>query len=246
MTSPAWQRRARPLLGTLVDVGIAAADTQQAIDAAFAAIAEVQACLSRFDAGSDISRFHALAAGESLVLRPDTAAVLAAAQSLHEASDGVFDISLNSAADGWHCDGSRLHKHVAAVRLDLGGIGKGYAVDQAVNALIASGCRSGWVNAGGDLRVFGDAQVPLSLRDESQGGVRSFGTISDGSFATSHFAAGSRSLACAGPNAAPLHAHASVAAPQCLWADALTKIVAISGNPSHPLLARHGARAWLH
>jgi thiamine biosynthesis lipoprotein len=41
-------------------------------------------------------------------------------------------------------------------------------------------------------------------------------------------------------------AHVSVAAPLCLWADALTKIVAASGDPAHPLLARHDARAWLH
>jgi thiamine biosynthesis lipoprotein len=44
----------------------------------------------------------------------------------------------------------------------------------------------------------------------------------------------------------PALAHASVAAPLCLWADALTKIVAASGDASHPLLARHDARAWLH
>ena len=246
MTSRAWHRRARPLLGTLVDVGIAGVDPAQAIDAAFAAVAEVQACLSRFEADSDISRFHALATGESLAVRSHTATVLAAAQSLHESSGGLFDVSLNSAVDGWRCEGTRLHKRAAGVRLDLGGIGKGYAVDQAVDALIANGCRSGWVNAGGDLRVFGDAQLPLNLRDETTGGVRSFGTIGEGSFATSHFDAGSRSVACAGTGAAPVRAHASVAAPLCLWADALTKIVAISGDASHPLLARHGARAWLH
>jgi thiamine biosynthesis lipoprotein len=38
----------------------------------------------------------------------------------------------------------------------------------------------------------------------------------------------------------------SVAAPRCLWADALTKVVAISGDTAHPLLARHGAMAWQH
>ena len=32
----------------------------------------------------------------------------------------------------------------------------------------------------------------------------------------------------------------------CLWADALTKLVAIEHDPAHPLLARYGARAWLH
>jgi hypothetical protein len=46
--------------------------------------------------------------------------------------------------------------------------------------------------------------------------------------------------------AAPAAARVSVAAPRGLWADALTKIVAASGDTRHPLLARLGACAWLH
>ena len=38
----------------------------------------------------------------------------------------------------------------------------------------------------------------------------------------------------------PSRRHASVAAPECLWADALTKIVIASGDARHPLLARFG------
>jgi thiamine biosynthesis lipoprotein len=35
-------------------------------------------------------------------------------------------------------------------------------------------------------------------------------------------------------------------APQCVWADALTKVVAIRGDASDPVLARFQATAWLH
>jgi thiamine biosynthesis lipoprotein len=107
---------------------------------------------------------------------------------------------------------------------------------------MAAGCPAGWVNAGGDLRAFGDIDLPLQLRDEASGGVHSFGSLRDGAFATSHFSPGMRPLA--GLSAA--HAHASVAAPSCLWADALTKVLAISGDTAHPLLARYGAQGWLH
>jgi len=223
-----WTRRARPLLGTLVEIGVPAG-ADAAVDAAFATIAAIQARLSRFDAASDIAHFHALPPGEGLEVDPHTATVLAAAQLLHEASGGLFDISLGSAPHGWRCDGRWLVKLDAAVRMDLGGIGKGYAIDEAVDALRRTGCTAGWVNAGGDLRVFGDIDVPLELRDEVNGGVRRFGTLADGAFATS-----------GGP------AHVSVAAPLALWADALTKVVAASGNAAHPLLARHMATAWLH
>jgi FAD:protein FMN transferase len=242
-------RRAQPLLGTLLELGVRGSTgtaSQAAFAAAFDAVREAQACLSRFESGSDLARFRALRQGESLTMRPATQQVLAAAQALHAATAGTFDISLGSAPCGWSCNGDQLCKHDAAVRLDLGGIGKGYAVDCAVQALIAHGCDAGWVNAGGDLRVFGDAELPVQLRDERRGGVRPFATLRDCAFATSHFDRGSRSQLVCGSQATPARAHVSVAAPLCLWADALTKVVAISGDASHPLLARFNAMAWLH
>ena len=243
-----WLRRARPMMGTLVDIGVldGGARSEEMIRSSFNVFCEIQACLSRFEAGSDISRFHALTAGKSMQVRSHTANVLAAAHSLHEASDGLFDITLRSSPEGWRCEGTHLHKLRGEVRLDLGGIGKGYAVDTAVKTLIAAGCEAGWINAGGDLRAFGPVRLPVSLRDEATGGVRAFATLSDGAFATSRFDGDSRSRATHAPGGRPVRAHASVAAPLCMWADALTKIVAISGNASHPLLSRHGAQAWLH
>jgi FAD:protein FMN transferase len=235
-------RRARPLLGTLIDIGACDADRASAaaaIAAAFDRIASLQARLSRFEADSAIGRFNAASPGSCIAIDAETRCLLAAARTLHDASDGLFDISLGSGADGWHCDDEGLHKLAAGVRLDLGGIGKGFAVDAAVAVLCAHGVASGWVNAGGDLRVFGALTVPIDLRDEGGGGVRRFAELADGAFATSRLALG------AGRGSAR-PGHASVAAPECLWADALTKIVIASGDAAHPLLARFGARAWCH
>ena len=244
----AWLRRAQPLLGTLVEIGVRGSGqaAHAALEAAFEAVREVQASLSRFEAGSDVARFNTLQSGERLTMRPSTQHVLTAAHELGMASNGAFDISLGSAPEGWRCDGDQLHKLAAAVQLDLGGIGKGHAVDCAVQALLAHGCTNGWVNAGGDLRAFGDTELPLRLRDETSGGVRPFASLRDGAFATSHFGRQSRSSLACDPRAGRLPAHVSVAAPLCLWADALTKVVAVSGDTSHPLLARFGACAWLH
>lgn len=242
-----WLRRARPLLGTLVEVGVPqSAAAAAGIESAFATIANVQACLSRFEPASDVARFRHLPVGHNMAVQPHTAAVLEAAQMLHVASGGVFDITLCSAPDGWQCADHRWHKLREGTDIDLGGIGKGYAVDRAVQDLIASGCTAGWVNAGGDLRAFGNVELPLSLRDERAGGVRPFAHLRDGAFATSSFGPDSRSRLAARPTERAVPAHASVAAPLCLWADALTKVVAITGDTSHPLLAAHGAQAWLH
>lgn len=230
------QRRARLLLGTLVEIG---APTGH--EAAFETIAALQARLSRFVPDSDIARFNALPAGAEIRVGTLAVEVLAAARRLHADSGGLFDISLGSGPGAWQLDGDRLHKLAAGVELDLGGIAKGLAVDQAVRALREQGGAAGWVNAGGDLRVFGDLELPIRLRDEAGGGVREFARLRDGAFATSHFAPGSRSAL-----SRPLQAHVSVAAPQCLWADALTKVVALSGRCDHPLLARYDAAAWQH
>jgi thiamine biosynthesis lipoprotein len=110
----AWLRRARPLLGTLVEVGIdrAACDpgaAERAAHAAFETIAQAQARLSRFDAGSDVSAFHALPVGASLAVARVTQEVLAAAQALQVASNGLFDISLGTAPQGWRCAQGRRH-----------------------------------------------------------------------------------------------------------------------------------------
>lgn len=245
-----WLRRARPALGTLVEVGIEAAggetpfDAQRHIGAAYAAIEAVQASLSRFHPASDIARFNAAPRGARIAVSAHTRRVLRAARSLYAASGGSFDVTLGRSPCGWRCTGGELHKLDAAARIDLGGIGKGYAVDHAVAALIASGCAAGWVNAGGDLRAFGDAEVALELRDEARGGVHPFAQLSEGAFATSHYAAHSRCKAASADRA--VVAHVSVAAPLCLWADALTKVIAISGDATHPLLRAHGARAWIH
>jgi thiamine biosynthesis lipoprotein len=234
-------RRARPLLGTLVEIGATASDgaapqaTADAVDAAFARIAALQERLSRFVAASDIGRFNTASASACVDVGGDARAVLGAAAELRDASDGAFDVTLGSGPHAWRLDNRGLHKLAERVHIDLGGIAKGHAVDCAVATLKKHGVAAGWVNAGGDLRAFGDLQVPIELRDEQRGGVRRFATIEDGAFATSRREA-----------ADGVERHASVAAPRCLWADALTKVVVATANASHPLLARFGARGWLH
>lgn len=251
-----WQRRARPLLGTLVEVGVpSGAGANRWADVAFEAIAGVQACLSRFEPASEVARFNGLAAGEEIEVGAHAQAVLSAAGRLQRESAGLFDVSLGSAPDGWCLEGRRLRKRSPAARLSLDGIAKGHAVDCAVQALRQAGCESGWVNAGGDLRSFGSARVSVQLRDEAGGGVRTFTSVAEGAFATSHYDARSR-CRLAGPATidpappawpqAQAAVHVSVAAPLCLWADALTKLVALSGDAMHPLLAGFGAQAWLH
>lgn len=206
---------------------------------------QIESALSRFDPRSTIGRFNAAAKGAAIALDEDARVVLAAAGELRAASGGIFDISVGTGCDGWACEGRVLRKLGDEVRLDLGGIAKGHAVDVAIAALQQAGIAAGWVNAGGDLRVFGKLALPIDLRDERIGGVRRFATIEDGAFATSWIAAPQPDPKLPGRTDRSGR-HASVAAERCLWADALTKVVALTGDPEHALVAAHGARAWLH
>lgn len=235
-----WLRRARPLLGTLVEVGVPDAPAAEGlVVAAFAAIARVQTAMSAFDANSDIGRFNAAECGAVIEVSSDTAEVLHAAQALFDLSDGCFDAARGSGA--WALKGRALLKLDAGTRLDLGGIAKGYAVDAACAALIQEGAVAGWVNAGGDLRSVGLA-LPVGLRDEAHGGLRPWLDLQDAALATSYFGVDQPDRL----HGAARARHVSVQAPLCLWADGLTKVIARQGRADVALLRRYHAQAWIH
>lgn len=245
-----WARRARPLLGTLVEVGLppaapaGGATHEAAFAAVWALLQDLQAQLSIFDPGSDLSGLHAAPPGTRLRVRPHTARVLKAACHWATLSDGAFDLAQGSGP--WHWDGAWLWREHARTWLDAGGLAKGDAIDQAVAQLQAQGWPAGWVNAGGDLRVFGPLRLPLVLRDEAQGGTRAWGWLEEGAAATSHFGPGARSRLHSHAGGAPIHTHLSVLAPTALAADALTKVLAQQPELPAAWLAGLGAHAVFH
>ena len=90
-------RRARPLLGTFVEIAAAAsspARAHAAIDAAFAAVERVHRLMSFHDPASDVSRLNRDGADRAIAVHPWTYAVLAAAEDFRRASDGLFDVAI--------------------------------------------------------------------------------------------------------------------------------------------------------
>lgn len=181
------RRRARPLLGTLVEIGAegaSAARVDTALERAFGAVEHVHALMSYHDPASDVSRINR-AGADTLAVHPHTWAVLALAREIAQVSDGRFDVSVapelvrhgylpRAGASRAHADdaswrdiellpGGRV-RLARPLQLDLGGIAKGYAVDCAIAALREPGIESGRVNAGGDLRRFGGATEPVHVR----------------------------------------------------------------------------------
>src|SRR5215207_2880483 len=139
----------------------------EAIGAAFAAVSEVECWMHPQREGSDVAKISGCEPGLSLAIRHETWALIDLAKRIGTLSEGVFEPCLPSRS-GRLTDIELTTRGAvvcrAPVALDLGGIAKGYAVDRAVESLVAHGCSAGIVNAGGDLRVFGTHREKLLLR----------------------------------------------------------------------------------
>jgi WD40 repeat protein len=115
-----------------------------------------------------MARINRAAARTLVAVDPWTWDVLRRAKELHEATDGLFDCTVTSDSRGSLDDlqltagnGVVLRRPLA---ITLDGIAKGYAVDRAIDALRVAGASAGLVNAGGDLRIFGDQMQPIHVR----------------------------------------------------------------------------------
>lgn len=184
-------RRARPLLGTLVEIA-AAGPTESAVGAAIAqafdAVEAVQRAMSYHDPASDVSRLNQ-AGTDTVTVDPQTWQVLDTALSVSAASDGAFDVSVAPelvrqgylpAHDAWprpsddacwrdlELLADNRVRLARPLHIDLGGIAKGYAVDRARHVLLAAGVSSGRINAGGDLVVFGRHPATIHVRHPLQ------------------------------------------------------------------------------
>ncbi len=275
-------RRAQPWLGTLVEVSIAdalpEAALRRAFAAAFDALALVQRAMSFHDPASDVSRLNRADPGQVLTVDPHTWRVLDLARAVAEVSDGIFNIACAPRLVEWaclpapaaihpaydpatevlRCEGDAagaLVRKLAPGWVDLGGIAKGYAVDLALAALAAAGVTGACVNAGGDLRVLGPADWPVTVRDPrapNRAGLaltlRGEAMASSADYFSARRHAGRHVGALIDGRSgapAPRGAGVSVRAASCAVADALTKVVAASGDPRHPALTSMGATAFI-
>lgn len=184
-------RRAVPMMGTIADIAVVHTDKRHAngaIDAALAALTEVERSMTRFRDDSDIGRANRLASRRAVPVSAGTVTVVATALDWADRTDGAFDPAVGRAVELWdvanrsrppHRDavvrlaGQRLHRavelgtsagrpvllyHDNAVALDLGGIAKGYGVDRAVAVLRDWGIRDAIMNVGGDLYAMGESE----------------------------------------------------------------------------------------
>jgi FAD:protein FMN transferase len=273
-------RRTQPLLGTFVEIAAAGAerdDLQQAIDEAFAAVAQVHRLMSFHDPHSDVSLLNREASTRAVAVHAWTYQVVETAMEIHRQSSSVFDVTVApllqqcgllprdaddpapamdqpsaEAAIELLGEGRVRYRH-PRTRIDLGGIAKGFAVDRALDVLRQHGLTRGLVNAGGDLAAFGPEPELVHIRHPaSPGQVLGSAAIANAALASSGRTFDLLQLSAAGNCAVfdpvtqrPVRGivGATVRAPSCMVADALTKVVMIVGEGAESLLRRYRASA---
>jgi len=266
--------RCKPLLGTFVEISISQDESQVAINHAFAAIENVQQLMGFHNPHSELSQINRYAHIQAVEIHPWTAQVIRIAKEVHRESHGLFDsgighrlvaagllprhITLTNHDLGGIEDieflAPDLIKSSRPLCLDFGGIAKGFAVDMAVRVLVSEGITSGSVNAGGDLRVFGNASLPICLRNPHlPEELIEIGSLKDGALATSSLYFAKRDQQRShiinpfAQNFSEVHADVSgsysVLAKECVYADALTKVLALSNNEHHPCFKYFSAQS---
>lgn len=135
----------------------------------FRLLDELEALLSRFRPDSDVARIRQLQAGEPLWVAETTADCLRVALQAHVETDGLFDAAIPE--PGEPRGELQIHPEKPFVqctrppcRIDLGGIAKGFALDQMAARLKSLGCRSALLSAGASTHLaYGPDSWPLRV-----------------------------------------------------------------------------------
>jgi len=160
-----------------------AASADAGARAAFERIEHLNRVLSDYDPDSELSRLgQKSGSGEAIVVTRDLWTVIARAQALAEQTDGAFDLTVGPLVHTWRRARRKRElpseallaemkarvgwRHVALdaatgsvrllrkdMRLDAGGIAKGYALDAALEVLKTRGLPHALVSGGGDYRA---------------------------------------------------------------------------------------------
>lgn len=181
-----WYSGAQDKMGTRVEIKLWHDDALQAERLVAAAMEEfdrIDAAMSTYRADSEITHINETAASKPVNISPELFGLIERAQRLSIMTNGAFDISYDSIGQFYdfrsglrpapeqivtHLD-TIDYRHVildretlsirfnhSGVRINLGGIAKGYAVEQVIDLLRKAGVSHALATAGGDTRLLGD------------------------------------------------------------------------------------------
>jgi thiamine biosynthesis lipoprotein len=199
----AWVGDARPLMGTEVNVRLWHDDAEEGrelVEAVFVEAERINQLMSTYIEGSRISEINRLAADGPVVAGNELFNLIRRSLDISVLTLGAFDITYDSV--GQHYDfrerrrpdeatveaerrhinyrlieldqaGGTVYFREQGVRINLGGIAKGYVVERGIDILRVNGVRHAIVTAGGDSRLLGDRRGQpwmVGIRDPREEG----------------------------------------------------------------------------
>lgn len=215
--SPSGTTRTEMMMNTVVNIKIYHNRADAVLNEAFHEIERVE---KLFDSVQETGTLYAFNQGGLTLSNHEIASLVAQAKIISELSFGAFDITVTPLMNLWGFynetpttappSSAAIEKllptigyhHIAVtpptitklnkeVKIDLGGIAKGYAVDCAVQVLKKQGVKSGLVDAGGDVYVFGEkpdrSPYRIGIKDPFLAGDNLVGVVevSDAAIVTS-------------------------------------------------------------
>lgn len=169
-------------MNTLFTLRLGLSDAERAAAVAgqcFRQLEELESLLSRYREDSEITAINTLAAGRSLLLHEETWGCLRLALEAYELTGGLFDITLGALTDPERienpadlCGCLQLNPERPEIicieegrQLDLGGIGKGHALDRMANTLHELGVGEALLSAGASTHLaMGQTVWPVELK----------------------------------------------------------------------------------
>jgi FAD:protein FMN transferase len=183
-------------LVSITAVGRSHDDAMKAITAGFQEIKRLEQLLSTWIPTSELSKVNAAAGRSTVQVSLETMTVVRKSLQVAEMTDGAFNIAIGPAVDAWNISAEprlptaeelaalkplvdlqavqtdvwerTIHLERTGMRIDVGGIGKGYAADQAVMVMKKVGAVAGVVALSGDIKTFGrlpdGSAFPVGIR----------------------------------------------------------------------------------
>ena len=171
-------------LGVVCSVSLYGRGGAECCDEIFARLAGIDAEFDFRDEGSDVSRVNERAFGEAVVVGDDVLAVLDMARRVSVLTGGAFDVSVGALVSLWQVgsDSPRIPSEselsgllplvdfrnivldyeeksvrflMAGMKIDFGGIAKGFAADEIVRICARHGIRRAVIDLGGNVYVYG-------------------------------------------------------------------------------------------
>ncbi len=170
-------------LGTVVTIRLFGHGVDETIEDGFDLVSEYEDLLSRSVSGSAVARINAQAGSSAVTVSEKTIEVILEGIRYGELSGGLFDISIGPLVDLWGIgtgdarvpseqeiesavelvdyrriaveDDGSVMLQTPGMKLDLGGIAKGYIADRLEELFLSRGIESGLVNLGGNILTIG-------------------------------------------------------------------------------------------